>query len=303
MGSEDITDLWVYGTHVKRLGTAASDPNDLMRITRVERSHGRHLQRIELSIRAGDAPATWIEQIGHDERIWGCLLGSASTGTAVAPIRYVIDAVYRWPDSAGFDRAVMTQMRGRLALDNPGQLGIAAKAWAHVENGRIDLAHHWVLRNLLEEGQGLLLASPLASLVTGAVLLRADTLAPQLDWLNSAVRQYPEIADFSVMLGQAWLANEEVDVDNRLARACEVLHLLGSDPQLITSDAFSRANVLLRQLLREEAVPSANLRDVLAHSYEQLSLRSRYFRAGGLFTVFGAYQDSVGNRKSEVPRL
>ncbi len=292
LGSEDITELWLHRTHARPLGSDGRGRDADWRVVHVERSANRERQRIELWIDPRDAPVIGLEQTDHPGRRWLCLLGSARAPGDTEPIRYVVDALYRWPTAQeGGGRARLSQWRARLALDNVGALGVAAKAWAHLQGGRLDLAQHWVLRHLIEADDAVLAASPVAGLVAGAVLLHADALAPHAAWLGAAAERYPGIGDFAPMQAQAWLDTNSLDPDERIARACDALQVLGEDLPLITAIAFSRADILLGQLLAQEAVPDDRQRAVLERAHARIARQRPAFRAGGLFTVLAGFAE------------
>lgn len=286
LGSEDITELWLHRTQVRAFSGGTAPAGPALQVVHVERSANRERQRIGLRLDPGTATAVQLRQTDYAGRQWLCQLGSARAPGDTQPIGLRVDARYEWPSAQeGGGRVRLQQWQVRLTPDNPGALGVAATAWAHVESGRLDLAQHWVLRHLVEKGDALWAESPLAGLVAGAVLLRADALAPHLAWLEEAAQHFPGIGDFIVMQAQAWLSQADLDPDERIALACELLQQLRSDLPLVTPDAFSRADILLGQLLADEmdpGLPGAALAVGQAH----LASQRPFFRAGGQFTVF-----------------
>ena len=285
LGSEDITALWLHDTRAYRVEGGVRTGPAALQLVHVERSADRERQRIGLRLDPGDATLVQLEQTDGSGRRWTCLVGAARAAGDAEALRLSVDATYRWPaPEEGAPGVRLAQWRVRLGHDNPGLLGLAAIAWTHVEGGRLDLAQHWVLRHLIEADVAVAQASPLAALVAGAVLLRADALAPHGDWLAAAQAHFPGIGDFAVMRAQAWLAVPTLDIDERLARACEALRVLEDALPLVTPDAFSRADVLLEQLLAQQLVPVA-WRAALAAGHARLARQRPFFRAGGQFTV------------------
>jgi Caspase domain len=310
-GSEDITDLWLDHTWVKPKGATQGLPG--FSVLGVERSGGRHVQRILLRLNPGEcmSDTVWLEQRGWGGDTWGCLLPCAP-GAQADQLVYRIDARYSWDQSpASHGRARMVSMTATVvsmtATVVPGvgpataegdALGLLAQAWVLARGGELAKAQARV-QGFLRGREGVNQhpeAPTVGDLLAGASLLTTGTLDRHLAWLLPRAEQTQvSWPDFRVMLADAAFHGDPVG-DGFMQEALRLLCLLQPDDVPVTAIAFSRGHSLLRQILENDEATSlaASQRQMLVDIYRHWHALRRYLKPSGLFVTFGGYESSGG---------
>lgn len=280
-GSETMAALW-ESVRVYSLDRGEWLPfdNDVV-LHGVQRDDSTRAFRLTFSV-VGSGGDHWLQFEDLDRR-FACLL----PGDVGATPRYTLEMTREYQDN-GPPR--VSQLTAGLSLLNEEALHRAAALWERYTRANLGEALDAQF-NRVAQGVG---SSPLAATVIGLVLLRARRVDLLDTWLGDAA--YPFAADPDVQV----LRTEQL-----LTRTAQLPYPREVFTRLLavrerglprTAEAFGYAVQQVSDVLRY-GQPEADQEVQLLDLHDRLAAGSRFFRAGGLFSVFA---DSTGQLSVEL---
>jgi hypothetical protein len=276
-GSEWMTDIWLRETRLfsfKENGWR--NERDAFQLRRVRRDQATQLYEFELKV-TGEG-SHWL-QLNDNYQGIGCIL--PGDGDKAPPPQYVLNIQFAFAPVTGGPRRI-TSIEVRLDKDQDAPLGRVAELWHSYSKGTAATALHTIDRRDLEfifETS----ESPLSAIVVALVLIRARRLESLGDWLAKLIDSNPHLPDLPVLWFQVQLAQyPEKAVSEDGARR---LLTLRNNRLPETGEAMTYA-IRQCQLLLDEDDLSRNTRSELHLLYDRLKYVQRFFRFGGLFSVY-----------------
>jgi hypothetical protein len=306
-GSEQVTALWT-NAEAYRLGTEWQGVQQNPVSVTLEKVARRDtaLFRFVFSI---SEPGTHRLVLRDFTNTYVCILpGDPGAAGPVRP-KYVMEVTRE--KLLGSDANQVTRMDVSLAPENDGALGQAARLWAQYR--RVDIPGALTSREMrtTEQSASVLayepvesalrekVESPLSATIAGIILLRARRYEQLHNWLRNLANWFPSIPDGPVLWAEQLLQQEQ----DALGSPEVIEHLLRLNARGLphTVDAVGYAARQAHELL-EFASLSAEHRDKLQRLEERLRAARKYFRPGGLFSVY-IYPNPAGPRDDIAGRL
>ena len=296
--SESLTDIWAKTVKLFNLTKGRwVDPGGLV-LHRVDRAHDGSSYRVELSI-TGDRGNHWLEFHQYEESAGPRALVALLLPDNIPPSR-------RGPDDS-------TRPRYRLELEwvefSPGKrfirrtdVGLAAEQTdPHLTSAAIlwDLFSRADIRQALAESEERFLEytirskfeAPLAAIVAGLMLVRAERWNSLHDWFKNVAKCFEYLPDGPVLWNEQLLRKPEVGVGD-CYNPVRQLFSLGERGLPVTGEAFNYALKQAEALgVRDDVGEPERVRIVALHARLRRALR--FFRSGGLFCSFVGPPDEL----------
>lgn len=253
----------------------------------VERSYRERTYRIVLSVPHSQG-SHWLE-LNDGTMTFACVLPDDIGATP----RYLLEInLGNSPTKKGL--LPITRLEASLALENIGLLGRAAKLWQKYRTVNAAAAADAVAMKLAEEALRRKIESPLAATVAAIILLRTHRRDMLHGWLKNLANWFPEIPDGPVLCNEQIL--RDMDIGTKTKELIKHLLELRKRGLPHTAEGLSYAANQIEDFLEAEdltAYQKARLRPL----HQQLRETVRYFRVGGLFSVF------AGKSRAITPKL
>ena len=286
-GSESMSEIWLERVRVYSLSRRTwLAKTKAFTIHRVERDAGARTYRIVLSLPA-DEKGHWL-QISDGITKFACILPSDCYDT----LRYSLelDMEYKYKDNS---TQWLSRVEGNLSLDNDGPLGTAAALWEQYRNLSIGDAVRMIDRHLLQETLGGKRQSPLAATVVGLILLRVDHQDLLGNWLRKLADWFPQCSDGLVLWVEQLLRQQGSNVTPSFEEPIERFLEIYQRGLPHTAEVMGYAAKQVNDLL-EFGQPNAKQRIRLLQLQRSLRHALRYFRGGGLVSVFSGGSRAFG---------